>query len=227
MNVSNSFQYNPYSSSVQTKTSVNEDSSHPQGCDCPNCNCDDVSKTSIDSSNGSSVKDGSENENSEESSSGIKKLSTAEEVQVSELQARDTEVRAHEAAHIAAGGSAVTGGASFSYQKGPDGKQYAVGGEVPISIGGSTPQERIDSAQAAQAGALAPSNPSPQDLKVASSAARIEAQARQELAEENSQEVKDRAKNAYEENSTNSSIDGDTKSTSNTNDGRSKINISA
>ena len=48
--------------------------------------------------------------------------------QLSQLRARDAEVRAHEAAHMAAGGRYVTGGASYTYQKGPDAGQYAVGG---------------------------------------------------------------------------------------------------
>jgi hypothetical protein len=51
-----------------------------------------------------------------------------------ELQARDREVRAHEAAHKAAGGG-LAGGASFTYQQGPDGRYYATGGEVSIDIG--------------------------------------------------------------------------------------------
>ncbi|MFA5019420.1 MAG: putative metalloprotease CJM1_0395 family protein, partial [Methylobacter sp.] len=51
---------------------------------------------------------------------------------VSELKQRDAEVKAHEAAHLAAAGGIATGGASFDYQQGPDGIQYAIGGEVSI-----------------------------------------------------------------------------------------------
>ena len=61
-----------------------------------------------------------------------KKDSKEEEV-ITKLQARDTEVRAHEAAHMAAGGG-IAGGASYDYQIGPDDKAYAIGGEVPIDI---------------------------------------------------------------------------------------------
>ncbi|MDF1881025.1 hypothetical protein JHD50_06855 [Sulfurimonas sp. MAG313] len=143
-------------------------------------------------------------------------LTASERQQVIELQQRDAEVRTHEAAHISAGGSAITGGASFSYQKGPDGKQYAVGGEVPISTaGGNTPEEKIDKARQVQAGALAPANPSPQDIKVASSAAVMEAQARQELAIERSDEQKQRATGMYEENQ-NETISSEKEKTSNT-----------
>ncbi len=44
---------------------------------------------------------------------------------ISELKQRDAEVKAHEAAHMAASGGFATGGASFEYQQGPDGVQYA------------------------------------------------------------------------------------------------------
>jgi hypothetical protein len=102
---------------------------------------------------------------------------------VDALRARDSEVRAHEAAHQAAGGGSA-GAASFTYQTGPDGKQYAVGGEVPISIGGgNTPQQRIANAQLVRAAAMAPVNPSTQDMRVASRASQIEAAARRELSE--------------------------------------------
>ena len=59
-------------------------------------------------------------------------LGSEELDQLRELQERDREVRSHEQAHISAGGSLVNGGASYTYQTGPDGKQYAVGGEVSI-----------------------------------------------------------------------------------------------
>ncbi|HIC43072.1 MAG TPA: hypothetical protein EYO73_01895 [Sulfurimonas sp.] len=128
-------------------------------------------------------------------------LEPAERQQVAELQQRDSEVRAHEAAHIAAGGSAVSGSASYTYQQGPDGRLYAIGGEVAITAsGGNSPQETISQARQIQAGALAPASPSPQDLKVASSAAMMEAQARQELALEKSEEQKEEEVNTYQDN---------------------------
>ncbi|MDD3835923.1 MAG: putative metalloprotease CJM1_0395 family protein, partial [Sulfurimonas sp.] len=95
-------------------------------------------------------------------------LSADEKRLVLDLQSRDAEVRAHEAAHQS--GGAATGGASYTYQKGPDGRMYAIGGEVSISYkSGSTPQETIANADAVIAAALAPANPSGQDLAVASS----------------------------------------------------------
>jgi len=103
---------------------------------------------------------------------------------ISELRSIDIEVRSHEAAHMAAGGSHITGGATYFYQTGPDGKQYAVGGEVGIDISPvpGNPQATIAKMMMVRAAALAPANPSPQDLAVAAAAAQMEAAARAELA---------------------------------------------
>ncbi|AXE30784.1 hypothetical protein DK842_13335 [Chromobacterium phragmitis] len=111
-----------------------------------------------------------------------KPLNDAQKQEVEDLRTRDIDVRRHEAAHQAAGG-ALAGAASFTYQQGPDGKQYAIGGEVPIQISqGGTPQETIRNAQTVRAAALAPSDPSGQDRAVAAEAAQMEQQARmQEL----------------------------------------------
>jgi len=115
-------------------------------------------------------------------------LTTEEKQVVSELQTRDTEVRAHEAAHQSGGAS--TGAASYTYQKGPDGKMYAIGGEVPVSMkSGSTPQETIANAQAVIASALAPADPSGQDQAVASSAMMMIVKAQQQLAQENQEKI--------------------------------------
>jgi hypothetical protein len=125
---------------------------------------------------------------------------SADELQaVAQLQARDTEVRAHEAAHQAAG-AGMTGSASYTYQQGPDGKMYAVGGEVPITIKeGSTPQEKIANARQVEAAAMAPANPSSQDYAVASSARVMEMRAQQELTKE--QQEKLTAQSSYNKSS--------------------------
>ncbi len=107
-------------------------------------------------------------------------LNDAQQKEVTELKARDTDVRRHEAAHQAAGGS-LAGAASFTYEQGPDGKQYAIGGEVPIQLSrGSTPQQTIQNAETVRAAALAPADPSGQDRAVAAEAAQVEQQARQQ-----------------------------------------------
>lgn len=121
-------------------------------------------------------------------SSSPDQLSEGEKKQLQELQARDAEVKAHEAAHQSAGASA--GAASFSYQQGPDGKMYAIGGEVPISFKeGSTPQETIQNARAVQAAAMAPADPSPQDYAVAASARVMEMKAQQKLTQQHQEQI--------------------------------------
>jgi len=98
------------------------------------------------------------------------------------LQSRDDVVRAHEAAHIGAGAGVVTSGAQYSYQKGPDGKDYAVGGEVGIDLSpvAGNPRATLAKMETVKASALAPAQPSAQDQSVAAAAAQIEAQAQVE-----------------------------------------------
>jgi hypothetical protein len=101
--------------------------------------------------------------------------------QVEQLKARDREVRVHEMAHLAAAGGLATSGATYSYQQGPDGVSYAIGGEVKIDTSsGNNPEETIRKAQAIRAAALAPAEPSGQDHAVAAQASQMEAQARAE-----------------------------------------------
>jgi len=115
-------------------------------------------------------------------------LSEDEKRLVLDLQSRDAEVKAHESAHQSGGAS--TGAATFSYQQGPDGKMYAIGGEVSISVkSGSTPQETIANARAVMSAALAPADPSGQDQAVASSAAMMIAKAEQQIAKEKQSEL--------------------------------------
>lgn len=107
---------------------------------------------------------------------------------VAELRQRDAEVRQHEAAHQAAGGAAA-GGASFEYQRGPDGKNYAVGGEVQVDVsGGSTPESTISKMEQVKAAALAPAEPSSQDQRVAAMADAIKMQAQQEARQQKGKE---------------------------------------
>jgi len=121
-------------------------------------------------------------------------LSKEEQRVLDQLEARDREVRIHEAAHMAAGGSLVRGSASYSYQRGPDGKLYAIGGEVSLDVSeGRTPEETLAKADKIRAAALAPAQPSGQDMHVAAAAARMAAEAQAELAS--------RARQAYQSGS--------------------------
>jgi hypothetical protein len=120
---------------------------------------------------------------------GKPELSEEETAAVRKLKARDTQVRAHEAAHLAAAGGLAVSGASFSFQRGPDGVNYAIGGEVSIDVSpGRTPSETISRARTIQGAALAPADPSGQDLAVAAQARQMEMEARAELAREQMEE---------------------------------------
>lgn len=99
-------------------------------------------------------------------------LSQAELQLVEELGQVDNEVRRHEMAHIAVGGRYITSGANFTYTRGPDGKNYVVGGEVGIDTSPvpGDPEATIRKMRQIKSAALAPANPSSQDLKIASNA---------------------------------------------------------
>lgn len=117
------------------------------------------------------------------------KLTDQQQAEVRQLKQTDSHVRAHEQAHLAAGGIYVRGGASFGYTTGPDGNQYAISGEVSIDTSpGRTPQETVEKARVIQKAALAPSDPSAQDRAVAASAAAMERDAAAQVAEERRKE---------------------------------------
>lgn len=102
--------------------------------------------------------------------------------QLAALVERDLEVRKHEQAHQMAGGEHA-GSPSYQFSQGPDGKRYATGGEVAIDIGAipGDPAATLAKMQQVRAAALAPAEPSSQDLSVARAASAKEAQARKEL----------------------------------------------
>lgn len=144
-----------------------------------------------------------QNDSKEETSQGSNKqnieLNELELKKVQDLKKRDTEVKAHEQAHLAAAGQYAAGGASFSYETGPDGVKYAVSGEVPIDISkADTPEETILKMQTIKKAALAPASPSSTDRMIASQADAIAAQARQELMKEQNGQTQELLSNESE-----------------------------
>ncbi|RLJ21959.1 hypothetical protein DJ030_03015 [bacterium endosymbiont of Escarpia laminata] len=126
--------------------------------------------------------------NEPKSAQATDELGTAELRLVQELKSRDQAVRAHELAHLAAAGQYARGGAQFDYKVGPDGNRYAVGGEVSIdSSREGDPQKTLEKAETIRQAALAPADPSSQDRRVAMQATAMAAQARVEIAREQSQ----------------------------------------
>ncbi|MCI6579287.1 MAG: hypothetical protein MSC50_03315 [Campylobacter sp.] len=154
----------------------------------------------------SSTKNNTQNNDKNAGQKNIGELSREEQRIVSELQAADTNVRAHEAAHMAAGGG-LTSPASYTYERGPDNKMYAVAGEVGISTSeGNTPQESLNKAQTIRRAALAPADPSPQDLKVAAQAASMEMSARAEILQEKMAQNSQNPNNSNEASAGNSNV---------------------
>lgn len=112
-------------------------------------------------------------------------LTEEEQQVVEELKQTDQEVRRHEQAHLAASGGYARGGATYEYQQGPDGRRYAVGGEVSIDTSKeSSPEATIRKMRTVRSAALAPADPSGQDRAVAAQATAMEQEARAELAEQ-------------------------------------------
>ncbi len=120
---------------------------------------------------------------------------------IQQLQATDREVRAHEQAHKAAAGPYAVGGPTYEYTTGPDGKRYAVGGEVQIDTAPvpDNPEATIRKAQTIRRAALAPAEPSGQDRQVAAKATQLERQARQQIQEEQRAENQERTEKSDEE----------------------------
>ncbi|NQD92467.1 hypothetical protein HP532_07360 [Pseudomonas sp. CrR25] len=118
-----------------------------------------------------------------------------EQQQIAELVDRDRDVRAHEQAHAAVGGS-YAGAPSYTYSRGPDGKRYVTGGEVGIDVAAvpNDPHATLRKMEVVLRAALAPAEPSAQDLRVAAQAQAQMVQARAELADR----PRDRAATAEE-----------------------------
>ena len=122
-------------------------------------------------------------------------LSDSEQRKLDELKQTDARVKRHEEAHKAAAGPLFRGGPNYTYETGPDGKRYAVAGSVQIdSSPGRTPEETVQKAQAIRRAARAPADPSSTDRSVAAKASRMEAAARQAIAEKSLKSTSERPK---------------------------------
>lgn len=126
----------------------------------------------------------SENRPESRQNKGFSELTDEEKKQIAELKATDQKVRAHEQAHLSAAAGIAVSGASFEYQRGPDGQRYAVGGEVSIDTSTipDDPSANLQKADQIRRAALAPADPSPTDRNVASQATTMAAKAQVELA---------------------------------------------
>lgn len=112
-------------------------------------------------------------------------ISPEAQIQISNLKARDRQVHQHEQAHLSASGGLNVSNASFTYQRGPNGVNYAVSGEVKIDTSpGRTPEDTLARAELIREVALAPADPSAVDRSVAAKAQNMAMQARIEIMQE-------------------------------------------
>ncbi len=101
--------------------------------------------------------------------------------EIQRLAERDREVRNHEQAHQAVGGQ-YAGPVSYNFVQGPDGRRYAVSGEVSIDLSpADSPERTIAKMEQVRRAAMAPAEPSPADLQVAAEATQLMLDARSEL----------------------------------------------
>ena len=159
----------------------------------------DMGRYQPDSLTAGSGGSASANASTKKSESAQVQLSSEAIAMVRKLQSIDSHVRAHEMAHLVAASGLATSGPSFQYQRGPDGQNYAVGGEVGIDTSaGRTPQETLRRADVIAAAALAPSDPSGQDYAVAAKARQMAIEAQVAIQQEQAQKLSDAAK-AYKD----------------------------
>ena len=111
-----------------------------------------------------------------------------ETAQLSEFRRIDRQVRAHEQAHARVGGPHA-GPPQYTFERGPDGRNYAVAGRVDIDLSPvpGDPEATIEKMETVQAAALAPLNPSAQDRRVAAQARSQAIRAEQELTQQQTQ----------------------------------------
>ncbi len=134
------------------------------------------------------------------------KVEQQELEQTRELAQRDREVRTHEQTHASIGGQYASS-PSYTYERGPDGRLYAVAGEVKIDTSPvpNDPEATIEKAEIIQRAALSVAEPSGADRAVAAEARVMAVEARAELAKQKEMEAQERA----EEVSSSDEVDED------------------
>lgn len=137
---------------------------------------------------------------------GVSKSEQAQEQQELEitrdLAKRDREVRAHEQAHASIGGQ-YTSAPSYTYERGPDGRLYAVAGEVKIDTSPvpNDPQATLEKAEIIQRAALGVAEPSAADRAAAADARAMAAEARAEMLQQEEEVRADETRSAEESES--------------------------
>lgn len=145
-------------------------------------------------------------------------LTEQELATLQKLKARDIEVRNHEQAHQAVGGQYASA-PSYDFERGPDGKNYAVSGEVSIRLPSQAdePAQVIRHADQVIRAALAPAEPSAQDRRVAAQATQAKVEAQQRLREQQQEELSGNSEQAENGNAETENTDTSEASTAETN----------
>ena len=133
-------------------------------------------------------------------------MSAEDRKYLQELKERDREVREHEMAHKRVAGQ-YAGAVTYTYQTGPDNKQYAIGGKTQLDTSEEpTPEENIVKQEIIYDAALAPKDPSSKDKEVArdaqQSAKRSKVELAQQEAAERREELEEQAEAAEEREQT-------------------------
>ncbi len=125
-------------------------------------------------------------------------LTEEQQKEVERLKERDREVRAHEQAHARAGGPYASS-PTYEYERGPDGRMYAVSGEVQIDASPipGNPSATIAKMEIVIRAAMAPAEPSAQDSRVAAEARAAKIEAQVELRKEKQEEAEEAAEGLF------------------------------
>ncbi|MBP5243980.1 MAG: hypothetical protein J6Z28_04590 [Succinivibrio sp.] len=153
-------------------------------------------------------------------------LSDTEQAELDELKKRDQEVKTHEKAHQSAGGQYASAPV-YEYKKGPDGKDYAVGGHVNIDTSEeSDPDKTIQKMRIVIKAAKAPAEPSGQDMKVAAEAQQTLNEAQMEKAKQQQEEMKSKDASEGEEESTDIKVEAEDIKTESQPDSKPRASLS-
>lgn len=96
-----------------------------------------------------------------------------EQRELRELRETDRQVRRQQRIHATMAGSTAPTGAEYEFSVGPDGRRYAVSGDVRIQLSsGDNPEESIRLAKEAYRAATVPRTPDARDRSIAAEAAR-------------------------------------------------------
>jgi hypothetical protein len=113
----------------------------------------------------------------------VGELDAEERAELRRLQARDARIRAKEMARLGAAGSLALSGARFRFEVGPDGRQYAVDGEVRVDTAyEGDPERNLEKARQLQVTALAGPNLMSTDPALSALARRLALMAYADLA---------------------------------------------